>query len=106
MEIIFLLAALACAALALRERFLSGRLTRQLDRMLEEAANGSFREEKFDESRLSALEARMARYLASSSLSRQALEREQESIQSLLTDISHQIKTPAANVLLYAQLLN
>ena len=74
--------------------------------MLEAAADGSFREEAFNESLLSALESRMARYLASSSLSRQALEREKESIQSLLTDISHQIKTPAANVLLYAQLLS
>lgn len=106
MEVFLLLIAAACAALALRERLLSGRLLRRLDRMLEEAAGGSFREEQFDESRLSALESRMAGYLASSSLSRQALEWEKENIQSLLTDISHQIKTPAANVLLYAQLLS
>ena len=106
MEALLLLIALAAAALALRERLLSRRLLRRLDRMLEAAADGSFREEAFSESLLSALESRMARYLASSSLSRQALEREKESIQSLLTDISHQIKTPAANVLLYAQLLS
>ena len=106
MEALLLLIALAAAALALRERLLSRRLLRRLDRMLEAAADGSFREEAFNESLLSALESRMARYLASSSLSRQALEREKESIQSLLTDISHQIKTPAANVLLYAQLLS
>lgn len=106
MEALLLLIALAVAALALRERLLSRRLLRRLDRMLEAAADGSFREEAFNESLLSALESRMARYLASSSLSRQALEREKESIQSLLTDISHQIKTPAANVLLYAQLLS
>ena len=106
MEIAFLLAALACAVLAIRERLLSGRLLRRLDRMLEEATNGSFREEKFDEGRLSALESRMAHYLASSALSQQALEAEKGRVQSLLTDISHQIKTPAANVLLYAQLLS
>ena len=106
MEALLLLIALAVAALALRERLLSRRLLRRLNRMLEAAADGSFREEAFNESLLSALESRMARYLASSSLSRQALEREKESIQSLLTDISHQIKTPAANVLLYAQLLS
>ena len=106
MEALLLLIALAAAALALRERLLSRRLLRRLNRMLEAAADGSFREEAFNESLLSALESRMARYLASSSLSRQALEREKESIQSLLTDISHQIKTPAANVLLYAQLLS
>lgn len=106
MELLFLLIALAGIALAVRERVASARLLRSLDRMLGQAVDGSFREERFDESRLSALESRLARWLASSSLSRQALEREKENVQSLLTDISHQIKTPAANVLLYAQLLS
>ncbi len=106
MEVLFLLMALAGAALAGRERLKSRRLLRRLDQMLEQAAGGSFREEAFNEGLLSALESRMARYLASSSLSQEAMAREKANIQSLLTDISHQIKTPAANMLLYAQLLN
>ena len=105
MEAMIFLALLA-AALFVRERLASRRLTERLENMLEQATGGTFREEVFDESHLSALEARMARFLASSSLSRDALEAEKARIQSLLTDISHQIKTPAANVLLYTQLLS
>jgi len=106
MELVFLLAALAALALAVRERLASRRLMGRLEDMLERAHGGTFREEVFDESRLSALEARMARFLASSALSRESLASEKARIQALLTDISHQIKTPAANVLLYAQLLS
>lgn len=105
MELLLLLAALLAALLALRERLASRKLLGRLERMLEQAMDGSFREEVFDESRLSALESGMVHWLGSSALSRQALEGEKARMQSLLTDISHQIKTPAANVLLYAQLL-
>ncbi len=100
-----LLAALLAAGLALRERLASRKLLGRLERMLEQAMDGSFREEVFDESRLSALESSMVHWLGSCALSRQTLEGEKARMQSLLTDISHQIKTPAANVLLYAQLL-
>ncbi|MDE7244722.1 MAG: HAMP domain-containing histidine kinase [Oscillospiraceae bacterium] len=105
MESLLLLTALAALFFAVRERLVSRRLLRKLDNMLEQAISGRFREEHFDESLLSALEARMAHWLSSSVLSRQAVEDEKERIQSLLTDLSHQLKTPAANVLLYAQLL-
>ena len=103
MELLLLLAALLAAGLALRERLASRKLLGRLERMLEQAMDGSFQEEVFDESRLSALESSMVHWLGSSALSRQALEGEKARMQSLLTDISHQIKTPAANVLLYAQ---
>lgn len=42
---------------------------RRLDEMLTSAMDGSFSEQNFDESRLSALESRLARYLAASALS-------------------------------------
>ena len=106
MEIFLLLAAVTAAGIAVWERFSSKRLLRHLDKMLEQAISGTFREEHFDESRLSALEARMSQWLNASELSQQALEREKTRIQSLLTDLSHQLKTPVANVLLYAQLLS
>ena len=104
-EIVFLILSLGAAAWAVGERAASRRLLRRLGEMLERAEAGQFREEVFDESRLSALETKLAHTLSAGALSREAVEAEKVRIQSLLTDLSHQIKTPAANVLLYAQLL-
>lgn len=106
MEMILIMITLAAVVAAIRERLQSQRLLRQLDNMLEKAVEGSFHEEVFDESRLSALESRMAHWLSAASLMRETLETEKERIQVLISDISHQLKTPAANVLLYAQLLS
>lgn len=102
--LIWILLALA-AALALWSRFRFRRVFNRLDDMLERALRGEFREEVFDESRLSAVEARLAQYLAASSTGARELEEEKDKIKSLIADISHQTKTPIANVLLYAQLL-
>nr|WP_249529750.1 HAMP domain-containing sensor histidine kinase [Paenibacillus brevis] len=60
----------------------------------------------FDESMLSAVETRMANYLSASVLSARNLSGERDKIKTLLADISHQTKTPIANILLYAELLN
>lgn len=81
------------------------RILRRLDRMLTSAIDGGFVEERFDESALSALETRMARLLHGSAAANRDLAREQEAVQSLISDISHQARTPMANVLLYASLL-
>lgn len=81
------------------------RTLRRLDRMLDDAIRGDFREESFDESLLSAVELKLARFLSSSAAGAQALRLEKDKITSLLADISHQTKTPLSNVLLYAQLL-
>lgn len=101
-----LAAALALAALALLRGHLRLRRTfKGLDDLLDRAIRGEFREEVFDESRLSNLEVRLARYLAASAASARELEEERDKIKSLIADISHQTRTPIANVLLYAQLL-
>ncbi len=81
------------------------RTIRRLDGMLSAAVDGSFRESSFDESVPSALEAKLARFLNGSAVSTQALERDRAAIQTLISDISHQTKTPIANILLYASLL-
>lgn len=47
----------------------------------------------------------MADYLDASTVSAQHLREEKETIKTLIGDISHQTKTPIANLLLYAQLL-
>lgn len=81
------------------------RTVRQLDRMLSTAIDGGFGEESFDESAPSALESRMARFLNGSARSLRGVQRQRESIQRLLSDISHQTKTPLANLKLYSSLL-
>lgn len=77
----------------------------RLDEMLESAIDGSFEEKNFSESRLSRLEAKMYRYLASGCTARKQLTAEKDAIKELVSDISHQTKTPLANILLYTQLL-
>lgn len=76
-----------------------------LDAMLTAAMDGRFRESTFDESRLSALETHFAHYLSASVVSAQNVAEEKNRIKELIGDISHQTKTPIANLLLYTELL-
>ena len=101
----FLAVLLPAAALFLWDRWRMRRLLRRLDQMLDEAIRGDFREEAFAEPLLSALETKLAHYLSASSVSAVHLREERDKIKSLIADISHQTKTPIANVLLYTQLL-
>nr|WP_302666683.1 HAMP domain-containing sensor histidine kinase [uncultured Agathobaculum sp.] len=99
------IAVLCAAAVVLWSRWRIARTIKRLDQMLTAAMNDSFTETDFDESRLSALENRLARYLAASSLSARQVQGQKDQISTWISDISHQTKTPVANVLLYTQLL-
>ena len=77
----------------------------RIEQMLDDAMNGDFLEETLDESRLSALETRFAHYLSASAVSAKNVALEKDKIKSLIADISHQTKTPIANLLLYSELL-
>ena len=96
------LAALA-AGLAIRHR--AARTLDRVEEMLTAAMEGRFSEEHFDESRLSALEARLARYLTASETSAGRVRQEKDRLASLVADIAHQTRTPVANLRLYSQLL-
>lgn len=87
------------------DRWRTARTMKRLDDMLTAAINGSFSETAFDESRLSALESRLWRYLTASALSERNVREQKDQISALISDISHQTKTPVANLRLYAQLL-
>ncbi|MGI6071293.1 MAG: sensor histidine kinase [Blautia sp.] len=78
---------------------------RRLNEMLDAALTGTFVEGDYDESELSKLEAKWKRYLNDSSRSRQEVEKEREVLKGLVSDISHQTKTPLANIRLYGELL-
>ena len=78
----------------------------RLNEMLDSAISGRFLESVYDESMLSALEVKLSRFLSMSLSSENNLSAEKERIKALISDISHQTKTPIANILLYSQLLN
>lgn len=80
-------------------------IVERLDAMLEDAINDTFEESNYDESRISRLEVKWKRFLTSSVASKHRLYEEQERIKRLISDISHQTKTPLANILLYSQIL-
>ena len=99
-------ALLLALAVVAYDRWRTACTMRRLDEMLTAAMNGSFSEQNFDESRLSALESRLARYLTASALSERNVREQKDQISALISDISHQTKTPVANLQLYAQLLS
>lgn len=99
------LALVFCAAVLLwrwrRERALFDRL----DDMLDAAVEGRFHASDFDESQLSAFESRLAQYLQAGVDSSLCLAEQRDQIAGLVSDVSHQTKTPVVNIRLYSQLL-
>ena len=81
------------------------KLLTHLSEMLEKAIAGAYEETDYDESLMSSVEAKMARFLSSSKLSYKHVELEKNEIKSLISDISHQTKTPIANIRLFSELL-
>ena len=73
--------------------------------MVDDAIAGDFRESDYDETQLSRVESKWKHYLGLSALTRENMEREKENVKGLVSDISHQTKTPMANIRLYAELL-
>ena len=104
--IVIAAAVLAAAVVVIWDRWRTRRLLKRLDTMLEKAITRGFTEEDYDESLLSAVESKLARYLASSTVSARNLQAEKDKIKTLIADVSNQTKTPLSNVLLYSQLLS
>ena len=99
-------AILLAAGFILYDRRRTRRILESLNRMLDIAMQGNFTEDSFDETMLSALESKLAHYLAASTVSAKNVRSEKEKLKALIGDISHQTKTPIANILLYTQLLS
>ena len=95
----------AAVILVLWNRGKTHKIMTSINKMLDLAIDGSFIENTFDESRLSSLETRFAHYLSASETSARNVVKEREKIKSLIADISHQTKTPIANLTLYSELL-
>ncbi len=87
-------------------RDMFGRKTQdRIEQMVDDAIAGDFRESDYDETQLSRVESKWKHYLGLSALTRENMEREKENVKGLVSDISHQTKTPMANIRLYAELL-
>ena len=89
-------ALLLALAVVAYDRWHTARTIRRLDEMLTAAMDGNFSEQNFDESRLSALESRLARYLTASALSERNVREQKDQISALISDISHQTKNPGS----------
>lgn len=109
MSFVLFLAALVifagALALVIYNRFKLKGTFDSLEKMLNKAIEGNFTADSFDETRLSRLEAKLEEYLSSSSISAQNVKNEKDKLKELISDISHQTKTPIANLVLYGELL-
>lgn len=103
--ILLLICILISSLVIILYHFHTMRIIRRLENMVNTAIDGSFTEHTFDESRLSALENNLAKYLSASEISFKNINTEKNKIKQLISDISHQTKTPVSNILLYSELL-
>lgn len=78
---------------------------RRMRGMIQSAMDGTFQADCFDESLFASVETQLAEYIAASEIQEKKAVAEQEKTKTLIADISHQTKTPLANILLYAELL-
>lgn len=107
--IIILLAGIFCllaaAVIAFLDLYSRRRSLRRMRDMIQSAIDGTFRADTFDESLGASVENKLAEYLAASETQLGKTAAEQEKTKTLIADISHQTKTPIANLLLYTELL-
>ncbi len=78
---------------------------KRLNAMLDNALSARPIESGFDESTASQMESKLHRILLQSHTHKQQLEEEKARINELVSDISHQTKTPLSSILLYTELL-
>lgn len=90
---------------AIYEHFKTRAILNHINNMIEAAINGDFTEQVIDETLLSEVECKMSKYLSASELSAKNVAKEKQVLHTLISDISHQTKTPLANIKLYAELL-
>ncbi|WP_034869471.1 sensor histidine kinase [Clostridium lundense] len=77
-----------------------------IDEIIDDAISGKDNKDiDYDETSISALESKMYHFVTISKSNTDAINKERNKIKSLISDISHQTKTPIANILLYSELL-
>ncbi len=105
LNIILSLTALCCLLYAAFVQIKLAKLAQRLETMMQTALSGNSVTQHFDESKLSKLETMLYHILSAGEAERQSLAKERNQIKVLIGDISHQTKTPVANMKLYSELL-
>lgn len=104
--VVVCIACIALAVIAVVVTYLkTSAMLDRIDRMIDQAIEGTLTESEFSENKLSKIEAKLYRFLRIGKMDRQQAVQEKDSIKGLISDISHQTKTPVANIMLYTQLL-
>lgn len=101
------------AAIVLTIGFLAGtvsflyyrRLIRRMSEMLKRYQNGVWGQETLADTRESRLEGQLRKILRQSVSLREQAQKDRESLAGLLSDLSHQLKTPLANLVMDEELL-
>lgn len=106
MFIVGIITAIIAVGVIIYDRIKTKHTFDSINSMLDSAINGTFSESRFDETEMSALESKLWNYLESSEISAKKIAEEKDKIKTLISDISHQTKTPVSNILLYCELLS
>ncbi len=100
-----LLCTAICFYICLRERRKSRKLLENVLQELDNAIAGNLLETTYDESLDAAIRERLNRVVQIAGMQRDKAEKERDTVKSLISDISHQVRTPLSNILLYSELL-
>lgn len=82
-----------------------GKTLDRVEELIDKAIDGETFQESFSEERTSRLETKLTEYLRASGVSALNVKNERDKIKTLIADISHQTKTPIANLVLHGELL-
>lgn len=80
-------------------------MTDSLLQALDRAISGHIQDTAFDESMNSAITERLNRMVQIWSRQRDTAQEERDTVKALISDISHQVRTPLSNILIYSHLL-
>lgn len=77
----------------------------KVETLVDNATHGREPTYNYEETLLSSIEHKLMRYIEIARVNGQNLETEKNKIKELISDISHQTKTPLSNIMIYSQLL-
>lgn len=104
---VFMLAGCAIACILIK-KYYQNRMEatyQELLLKLDRAIGGEIQNTAYDESMDAAVAERLNRVVQISGMNQEKAERETDTIKSLISDVSHQVRTPLTNIMLYVGLL-